>query len=127
MSVFSAHFVPSGSDPQETFSSFPTPSSSTTSIFTSPSTFTSTPFSTSASASACEFDVEMGIAPSDTMLSAPIPIYAQHPTIPFLSPRARIAEFGKLLEDLRKTEIIRELQAEKLYAMAREAPEVPQV
>ena len=53
-----------------------------------------------------------------------------HRSIPFVSARARIAEFDRLREELRKTEVVRERQVERLNALAGEASyelDVPQV
>ena len=112
----SARFVQSGPDPQGIPSSFSTPSSISASI------------STSTSTSAYEFGLEMGIIPSATMLSAPVPVQApvQHPSIPFVPASARMAEFERLREEIRKTE----RQVEMLHILADEAShglEVPQV
>jgi hypothetical protein len=95
------------------------------------SAFTSTPSSSStsiSSTSAFQFGVETGINPSATML---LPVPVQHPPIPFVSARARIAEFERLREELRRTEIVREKQVERLHALAGESAsyelDVPQV
>lgn len=119
---FSARSIQAGPDPQEVPSPFPT----------SPSSSISTSTSTSTSTSAYEFGVEMGIIPSATMLSVPAPIQVQvqHPSIPFVSARARLAEFERLREDLRKTEAVRERQVEMLHVLANEASQeldAPQV
>lgn len=74
-------------------------------------------------ASSSTFGVEMGVTPSATMLPAHV---QQQLSIPFVSARARIAEFERLREELRKTEIVRERQVERLHALAGEAS-APQV
>ena len=102
MSATCARFDQFGLEPQEVSSPFPTSSSSSTSI------------PASASTSPYKFSGEMGIFPSATMLAAPV----QHHSIPFVSARTRIAEFESLREELRKTEIAREKQVERLYALA---------
>ncbi|KAF9789840.1 hypothetical protein BJ322DRAFT_561924 [Thelephora terrestris] len=118
ISAMSARYSQSDSDPEESSFFFPSSSSSSTSISTS--------------ASAYEFGVEAGIIPSATMLSTPFPIEApaQHSSIPFVSAHARIAEFEQLREELRKTDIAREMQVERLNALVFQAsyelPAVPQ-
>jgi len=108
----SARFTQSGPDPQGIPTSLSTPSS----------------MSSSTSTSAYEFGLEMGIIPSATMLSAPVPVQApvQHPSIPFVPASARMAEFERLREEIRKTE----RQVEMLHILADEAShglDVPQV
>lgn len=67
------------------------------------------------------------------MLSAPsVPIQApvQHPSIPFVPAYARMVEFERLREELRKTEMVRERQVEMLNVLADDALhglDVPQV
>jgi len=66
------------------------------------------------------------------MLSVPVPVQApvQYPSIPFVPARARMAEFERLREELRRTEIVREKQVEMLHALASEVSHelgVPQV
>ena len=58
-----------------------------------------------------------GVTPSAKMLSAPV----RHPPIPFVSARARVAEFERLREEIRKTEMVRERQVEMLHVLANEA------
>ena len=119
MSAISARFSQPAPDPEEFSFSFPSSSSSIS----------------TASTSAYEFGVEAGIIPSATMLSStPFPIQTppvQHPSIPFISACARIAEFERLREELRETEASRERQMERLSVLAcqstYELPEVPQV
>ena len=65
-----------------------------------------------------EFGIDMGIIPSSTMLPAPV----QHLSVPFVSARARIAEFERLREQIRRTDIVREMQVERLHALACEPP-----
>lgn len=116
MSAAFVHFDQFDMDSQEASSPFPTSSPSSTSVSTS----------TSLSASVYGFGAEMGIAPSATMLQPPV----QHLSIPFVSARARIAEFERLREELWKTEMVREQQVERLHALADEASyelDVPQV
>jgi hypothetical protein len=126
MSLFhspSAGFVRAGPDPQETPSPF-----STSSTYTPLSTSTST--STSTSASVYEFDAEMGIVPSATMLFAPAQAPVQYPSMPFVPAHARIAEFEMLREELKRTEMVRERQVEMLHALAGEVScglDAPQV
>lgn len=114
-------FIQSGPGPQEIIPS-PFSTSSSSSISSSISTSTS----------AYEFGVEMGIIPSTAMLPAPPPIQApvQYPSVPFVPARARMAEFERLREELRRTEMVREKQVEMLHALANEAShelDVPQV
>ena len=79
--------------------------------------------STSMSSSAYEFGVEMGIIPSTMMLPAPPPIQApvHYPSAPYVSARTRVAEFERLREEIRRTEMVREKQVEMLHALANEA------
>ena len=113
----SARFVRSGPDPQELPPSFSTSPSTSTSISASVSASAST------STSVYEFGVERGIIPSATMLSAPVPVQAlvQYPSIPFVPACARMVEFERLREELRRTEMVRERQVEMLHVLADEA------
>ena len=117
---FSACFTQAGPG-LEDISPFPT-SSSCTSLSTSSSTSTSTTTSTSVS----DFGADVGINPSAMMLSgagstkAPVP-YVQHPSIQFISARARLREFEKICEEIRKTEIVRDEQMERLHVLASKA------
>ena len=99
---------------------------SMSSIPPSTSTSVSTPFasataSTPASTSGYEVDVEIGITPSATMFSTssvPVQVPVQYPSIPFVPAHARMAEFERLREDLRRTEMVRDQQVEMLQALA---------
>jgi hypothetical protein len=64
----------------------------------------------------------MGIIPSMTTLSAPAPIQApvQCPPLPFVPALARVVEFERLREELRKTEMVREKQLEMMQALTNE-------
>jgi hypothetical protein len=114
LSVMSARFDQFCFEPQEANSAFTS---------TSPSLSTSI-----SSTSAFQFGVETGINPSATML---LPVPVQYPPIPFVSACARIAEFERLREELRRMEIVREKQVERLHALAGKSAsyelDVPQV
>lgn len=68
------------------------------------------------------------------MLSAsaqvPTQVPVQHPSIPFVPAYGRMAEFERLREELRRTEMVRDKQVEMLHALAADAShglDVPQV
>ena len=53
--------------------------------------------------------------------SVPIQAPAQYPSMPFVSAHARMAEFERLREELRVTEMVRDKQVEMLQALAGDA------
>lgn len=67
-----------------------------------------------------------------TAFSAPAPVQGsvQCPPLPFVPARARVVEFERLREELRRTEVVREKQLEMLHALTNEVLhelDVPQV